>query len=491
LTPRDWCLFDETCTSTAMVRLRGRSPRGERLVGYAPHGHRKTITTFVAALRQRGMTAPLVLDGAMNGPMFLAYVKQCLAPTLKRGDIVIMDNLPVHKVAGVQEAIEGAGAKLLYEPGQHQRCDQRPGRAGAMRMNWLGIPGRPRRQCTSRGFILVAALWILAALATLAVIFSIYLARTAVSLSMNDSDVQTEALVYASLELTAYQVSSPKTADSPAGAAAGAPGSPGAAQLGASSASAPQARNPDVPPPPARGDFSFRLGRANVAVTFIPETARIDINAASPQLLTNFFTVLGAPRQQAEQYVQRIAGWVTAPKATQQQAVIPADNTEEALYRAAGRTYGPRGAPFAHIDELSLVVDIPPAIVERAKPFLTVYTGKAQIDVLDAAPEVVAAIPGLTPNLLQSLAEARQTGADPQAVSRLLGALPLQGVVSIEGGDTYRVQVRIRYDNGRQAAAEVVIRTAGNDKPYGVLWWRDGFDALSNTGLQPGLLPTR
>jgi general secretion pathway protein K len=337
--------------------------------------------------------------------------------------------------------------------------------------------GDAPRPTASHGFILVAVLWILAALATLAMIFSTYLARTAVSLSLNDSDVQTEALVYASLELTAYQVSSPKTEGSPAGA----PATPAAAQLGAT---APPARNPDVPPPPARGDFSFRLGRANVAVTFMPETARIDINAASPQLLASFFAVLGVQRQQAEQYVQRLAGWATTPKATQ--VVLPADNTEEALYRAAGRTYGPRGAPFAHIDELSLVVDIPPAIIERAKPFLTVYTGKTQIDVLDAAPEVVAAIPGITPNLMQSLAEARRTGADPQAVSRLLGALPMQGVVSIEGGDTYRVQVRIRYDNGRQAAAEVVIRTGAADKPYGVLWWRNGFDALSNTGL---LLP--
>ena len=90
------------------------------------------------------------------------------------------------------------------------------------------VQGRSLRRRASRGFILVAVLWILAALATLAVIFSIYLARTAVSLSMNDSDVQTEALVYASLELTAYQVSSPNAAGSPAGAAAGAPGSPSA-----------------------------------------------------------------------------------------------------------------------------------------------------------------------------------------------------------------------------------------------------------------------
>ena len=113
--PARLVFIDETCTHTKMVRLYGRSPRGERLIGSAPHGHWKTIT-FVAGLRLRRMTAPLVLEGAMNGPMFLAYVKQCLVPTLRPGDIVAMDNLPVHRVAGVEEAIEAAGATLLYLP---------------------------------------------------------------------------------------------------------------------------------------------------------------------------------------------------------------------------------------------------------------------------------------------------------------------------------------------------------------------------------------
>lgn len=332
--------------------------------------------------------------------------------------------------------------------------------------------GGRRRALGSGGFILVAVLWILAALSTLVVIFSIYLANTAVSLSLNDGDLQTEALVYAALELTAYQVTSAQDTGGPGTPSPGAPGPAGR-------------QNADTPPPPVRGDFSFRMGRANVAVTFLPETARIDVNAASPELLASFFTVLGAPRQQAEQYVQRIAGWITPPKPTGGQTVLAAGNDEEALYRAAGRRYGPRGAPFGHIDELSLVVDIPPAFIERAKPFLTVYTGKGEVDVLDAAPEVVAAIPGITPDLLKALAEARRTGADPQSVGRLLGALPMQNVVSIDGGDTYRVQVRIRYDNGRQAAAAVVMRTGTGDKPYGVLWWRNGFDALSSTGPQP------
>jgi transposase len=113
--PARLVFIDETWTNTSMVRLRGRCPRGERLIDYAPHGHWKTIT-FVAGLRHRGMVAPFVVDGPMNGPIFLAYVKQCLVPTLKRGDIVIMDKLPVHMVAGVEEAIEAVNATVLYLP---------------------------------------------------------------------------------------------------------------------------------------------------------------------------------------------------------------------------------------------------------------------------------------------------------------------------------------------------------------------------------------
>ena len=113
--PARLVFIDETWTSTSMVRLRGRCPRGERLIGYAPQGHWK-VMTFVAGLRQRGMVAPFVLEGAINGPMFLAYVKQCVVPILKRGDIVIIDNLPVHRVAGLREAIEAARATLLYLP---------------------------------------------------------------------------------------------------------------------------------------------------------------------------------------------------------------------------------------------------------------------------------------------------------------------------------------------------------------------------------------
>jgi len=107
--------IDETATSINMVRLRGRCPRGERLIGHIPQGEWKTIT-FVAALRHNKMVAPMVLDGPINGASFVAYIEQCLAPTLKRGDIVVIDNLPAHKVRGVKEAIGAASATLQYLP---------------------------------------------------------------------------------------------------------------------------------------------------------------------------------------------------------------------------------------------------------------------------------------------------------------------------------------------------------------------------------------
>jgi transposase len=115
LDPDRLVFIDETGTSTKMARLRGRAPRGERLVGKIPHGHWKT-TTFVAGLRSTALTAPCVIDGPMNGNAFLAYIEQVLAPSLKPGDIVVLDNLSAHKVPGVREAVEAAGGTMLYLP---------------------------------------------------------------------------------------------------------------------------------------------------------------------------------------------------------------------------------------------------------------------------------------------------------------------------------------------------------------------------------------
>lgn len=107
--------LDETGASTNMARTRGRAPKGERCIASVPHGHWKT-TTFIAGLRHNDITAPMVLDGPMDGNAFLSYVRTFLCPTLKPGDIVIADNLPSHKVAGVGEAIEAIGATLRYLP---------------------------------------------------------------------------------------------------------------------------------------------------------------------------------------------------------------------------------------------------------------------------------------------------------------------------------------------------------------------------------------
>lgn len=98
-----------------MVRLYGRAAKGLRCLASAPAGHWKT-TTVLAGLRLDGVTAPLVLDGAMDGSAFLAYVEQFLCPVLQPGDVVIADNLPAHKVTGVAEAIEASGASFLPLP---------------------------------------------------------------------------------------------------------------------------------------------------------------------------------------------------------------------------------------------------------------------------------------------------------------------------------------------------------------------------------------
>ena len=115
LDPEHLVFIDETGASTKLARLRGRAKRGQRCRAAIPHGHWQT-TTFTGALRQLGMTAPMVLDGPMNGEAFVAYIRQVLAPTLRPGDIVVMDNLPAHRRSEVRHDIEAAGAVLHYLP---------------------------------------------------------------------------------------------------------------------------------------------------------------------------------------------------------------------------------------------------------------------------------------------------------------------------------------------------------------------------------------
>jgi general secretion pathway protein K len=283
------------------------------------------------------------------------------------------------------------------------------------------------------GFVVVAVLWILGALAALASIYAIYVTNTVVSMSVNDDRLQAEALVTAGLELTAYQLS---TQDADARA--------------------------------TQGAFRFRMGRADVAVDFRTEAARIDLNMAPKELLAGLFAGLGAPYGAADAYADRIIGW-------RQKGDLEGQNNEAAAYRTAGLSYGPRQGPFSDVGELWLVLGLPPALVERALPFLTVYSGRPDVDVLDAAPEVVAALPGMTPDRLYGVLGQRGPGAaNAQIVQSLLG--PAQGA-STQGGKAMRVTVRIAFDNGRRVGAEAVILPLDDaDEPFRVLSWHDDFD---------------
>jgi len=283
---------------------------------------------------------------------------------------------------------------------------------------------------SERGFVIVAVLWLLAALAALAVIFSLYLANSARALALNDTALQSEALVSAAVELTAYQL-----------------------QLAGADSR------------PSGGTFRTRLNGAELAVTFVSETARIDLNAAPKELLAGLFSTLGASQEDARQFADRIVAWRTKP-------TTETAGNEDALYRAAGRAYSPRQAPFVHVNELGLVLGMPPALVERALPFLTIFSGAAGVDVLTAPPEVIAALPGMTPlTLKQFLSERALLPDDAAAIANALG--DAKASATDKKSPAYRLQIRIRLGGGREAAAEVVITMRGGEDPYRVLSWRD------------------
>jgi len=290
-----------------------------------------------------------------------------------------------------------------------------------------------RKQATSDGFVLVAVLWILSALAALAAIYAIYVANTAVAVAGSDDAIEAEALMSASVELTAYQLFGMST----------------------------QAR-------PTRGAFDFRLGRANVAVEFCSEAARVDLNEAPKELLSGLFIALGAQPDAARQYADRVVGWRTTPKAD-------ARDEEAALYRASGLPYSPRGAPFEHVGELGLVLGLPPALVERALPHVTVFSGLDRINARDAAPEVLAAIPGMTRDAFTGAGRAASATTQPGGQ-----------FVTVEGSPATRVTARISFDNGRRIASEAVILPGDGSDPFRILSWRADIDVPPTLGFRTG-----
>lgn len=295
-----------------------------------------------------------------------------------------------------------------------------------------------------RGFVIVPVLWILLMLATLAGVLSVYLARTSVALAVNDDRIRAEALVSASLELTAYALS-----------------------VGTSTTR------------PLSGQNSFAFEGAVVSVNYAVECGRIDLNLAPKDMLTNLFRVLGAEPRDAEQYASRVLGW----RATQADTL----DGENALYRSAGASYLPRGGPFSSVDELWLVVGIPQDLIERAMPFLTVYSGHREVNVLIAAPEVIAALPGITPAAMDMFMKERQAlPRDIKSVGDALGEA--RRSVMVDGSDAVRVWTTIRFDSGRVAANEAVILLDPGEEPYHVLSWRDEVGTSSSRAARGGLL---
>jgi general secretion pathway protein K len=285
-----------------------------------------------------------------------------------------------------------------------------------------------------RGFVLVAVLWILMALSALAVIFSLYLSSSARALAVNDTALQAEALVSASLELTTYQLLLPGD----------------------------QAR-------PSHGSFHFGMDNADVVVAFTSEAARIDLNFAPKELLASLFAGLGASEAAAQEEANRIVGWRARP-------VPGAANDEEALYGAAGLGYSPRQSLFTHVNELALVAGLAPALVDRALPFVTVFNGSSGVDPQIAAPEVIAALPKTqanpqaNPNDVLGAGSAVSNG-NPGATTE--SPAPAQGNAPAAKSAAYRIETTINFNDGRRTASEVVIVLGGKDDPYRVLSWQD------------------
>jgi general secretion pathway protein K len=291
---------------------------------------------------------------------------------------------------------------------------------------------------------MVAVLWILLMLATLATIYSIYVSKSALALTANDAGIETELAVSGALELAAYQLLVPEKEERP-----------------------------------THGEFRVRIGHANLAVTFISEAARIDLNEAPKPLLAGLFTALGAREPDAGRYADRVIGWRTEAKAG-------AADQEASLYRAAGLSYSPRGAPFAHVSELWLVQGLPPALVERALPFVTVYSGQPAVNVLDAAPEVLAALPDMTEDRLDNILNRRESGTiAPKSAADILGTD--ERAATTKGSNAFRVDVRIKFDDGRSAASEAVILLGSDKVPYQVLSWRDGGDERQPQSRRTGV----
>jgi general secretion pathway protein K len=262
---------------------------------------------------------------------------------------------------------------------------------------------------------------------------------------------------------------------------------------------------------PARGGFDLRVGRTGVSVRFRSEGARVDLNAAPADLLAGLFTAVGVDSSRAETFAERIVGWRTkdtagadanAPGARVNAAGADKAAQEDKLYSEQHMPYPPRHAPFDNALELSLLPGISLAVVERVLPFVTVFSGRADVNVSSADPTVLSALPQMTPQILGAVLNARVSDpGDGRALLELLG--PAKSHATAERSKAFRASIAVDFDNGRYVHAEVVFRlkdqgdkdkgdkdqgannqgakdqganNQGDEEPYELLYWRDDFD---------------
>jgi general secretion pathway protein K len=323
----------------------------------------------------------------------------------------------------------------FFKPERISRRNFRPkmSRRGKIAGHPVALP-EPGIAPGKDGFILVAVLWILAALAALAGVYSVYIGNTAAAVRLYDDRLQAHALIAAGLEITAYRL------------------------IGFD-----DAHRPTYEP------FAFapETSQFHVDGEYRSEGARIDLNLAPKEMFYGLFAVLGATPEDAQSYADRIIAWRTKPKPG-------APNDEADAYQSAGLSYGPRQAPFQSVAELRLVRGLPPELVDAALPFVTVFNGRAEIDVNVAARQVIAALPRISPDAVANILNA-QDPRNPEAVLRLVG--PARASVAVGGRKATRVCVHVSLDSGRKVNAEVVLLITDNDpEPYHVLSWRDDFD---------------
>lgn len=291
-----------------------------------------------------------------------------------------------------------------------------------------------------RGFIMVAALWLLAGLAGLASLASLYIAQSAAAVMAVGGAAQLEMLTTAGVELAAYELYSSNLVRRP-----------------------------------THGGFNFKLANSSIAVEYMSEAARINLNMAPRSMIAGLFTALGASPEDAGLFANRVAVWRSAS--------AESASSDDGAYRSAGLNYLPRHGPFNSVDELLLVAGLPTELVQRALPFFTVYSGMADINVMDAAPEVVAALPGMSPLRLTSFIDQRASlpSDDPVAVLGALGGN--QPGATVSGSTAYRVRMRITLPDGRQSQPEGVFQLlgTGDSAAYRIFTWREDVDPISGS----------